>query len=106
MIKSSLAQLAKPAPQDGWIDVHLHLLPPAHADVLMQKKLFPKPLTGWTVEKTIAGMDEAGVAPAMNSIVAPGVWFGDREQARHPARECNEYGAKLYRTIRDASATL
>ena len=95
--KRSLAQLAKPAPhvEDGWIDVHHHSSPPAYADVLMQKKLLPKPLTGWTLEKTIADMDEAGVATAMNSIVAPGVWFGDAEQARHLARECNEYGAKL-----------
>jgi predicted TIM-barrel fold metal-dependent hydrolase len=40
-------------------------------------------------------MDQAGVSTAMNSIVAPGVWFGDPEQARRLARDSNEYAAKM-----------
>ena len=86
---------AAPPPSSGWIDVHHHLSPPTYADILMQKKIFPKPMTGWSPEKAIEDMDQAGVSMAMNSIVVPGVWFGDNEQARRLARECNEYGAKL-----------
>ena len=98
LLKQTLAaQVTKPAkaPSAGWIDVHHHLSPPTYADILMQKKIFPKPMTGWSPERTIEDMDQAGVATAINSIVAPGVWFGDPEQARRLARECNEYGAKL-----------
>src|SRR5262245_3496661 len=38
-------------------------------------------------------MDQAGVATAMLSQTAPGVWFGDVNEARKIAREMNEYAA-------------
>jgi predicted TIM-barrel fold metal-dependent hydrolase len=79
----------------GWIDVHHHFAPPAYADILNQKGLTPEPLVGWSPQKTIDDMDRAGVVTAMNSIVCPGVWFGDAGQARSLAREANEYAAKL-----------
>ena len=81
--------------QSGWIDVHHHFSPPAYAEITAQKKVAPAALAGWSPQKTIEDMDRAGVATAMNSIVAPGVWFGDSEQARHLARDSNEYAAKL-----------
>ena len=79
----------------GWIDVHHHFSPPDYAEITAQKKVAPSIMAGWTPQKTIDDMDQAGVATAMNSIVVPGVWFGDKEEARHLARECNEYAAKL-----------
>jgi 6-methylsalicylate decarboxylase len=79
----------------GAIDVHHHFAPPAYAAVLSQKKLTPEPLVGWSPQKTIDDMDKAGVTTAMNSIVGPGVWFDDAEQAKHLARDANEYAAKL-----------
>ena len=33
----------------------------------------------------------------MLSVAAPGVWFGDAQEARQLARACNEYGAGLVR---------
>ena len=92
-----LAQQAQPRTSAGlgWIDVHHHFSPAAYAEVTTQKKILPKPLVGWSPEKTIEDMDRAGVATAMNSIVGPGVWFGDAEQARRLARDSNEYAAKL-----------
>jgi predicted TIM-barrel fold metal-dependent hydrolase len=79
----------------GWVDVHHHFSPPAYADIAAQKKVFPKPLAGWSPEKTIEDMDRAGVATAINSIVAPGVWFGDADQAHRLTRDSNEYAAKM-----------
>jgi predicted TIM-barrel fold metal-dependent hydrolase len=38
-------------------------------------------------------MDKAGIATAMLSPTAPGVYFGDAEEARKVAREMNEYAA-------------
>lgn len=89
------------SPQDiestptGWVDVHHHFSPTAYADITTQKKVIPAPLVGWSAQKTIEDMDRAGVRTAMNSIVGPGVWFGDAEQARHLARDSNEFAAKL-----------
>jgi predicted TIM-barrel fold metal-dependent hydrolase len=79
----------------GWIDVHHHFAPAAYANVLNEKNITPAPLVGWSPQKTIDDMDRAGVDTAMNSIVGPGVWFGDAIQARHLARDANEYSAKL-----------
>jgi 6-methylsalicylate decarboxylase len=92
-----LAQPTQPIarPQSGWIDVHHHFSPPAYAEVTAQKKVAPAALADWSPQRTIEDMDRAGVTTAMNSIVAPGVWFGDPEQARRLARDSNEYAAKL-----------
>jgi predicted TIM-barrel fold metal-dependent hydrolase len=79
----------------GWIDVHHHIAPPAYTDILVKKGLMPKPMVGWTIEKTLDDMDQAGVVTALNSTVVPGVWFGDADQAKGLARDCNEYAAKL-----------
>src|SRR5258708_35398628 len=38
-------------------------------------------------------MDKSGIATAMLSPTAPGVYFGDAEEARKIAREMNEYAA-------------
>jgi 6-methylsalicylate decarboxylase len=47
------------------------------------------------VEKSLADMDQAGIAVSMLSITQPGVNFTSGEAARKLARECNEYNAKL-----------
>jgi predicted TIM-barrel fold metal-dependent hydrolase len=94
---SALAQKMPDAAgsSSNWVDVHHHFSPPAYAEVTNQKKVMPAPLVGWTPQKTIEDMDAAGVRTAMNSIVGPGVWFDDAAQARHLARDANEYAAKL-----------
>ena len=57
----------------SWIDVHHHIAPPTYTDVLVKKGLMPKPLIGWTVERTLEDMDRGGVRTALNSTVVPGV---------------------------------
>ena len=40
-------------------------------------------------------MDRCGIAAAVTSIAAPGVYFGDKAAARDLARRCNEHSARL-----------
>ena len=77
------------------IDVHHHVSPPAFISALLKHQLGERPMLGWTPSRSIEDMDRAGVAVSITSITTPGVWFGDREEARRLARECNDYGAKL-----------
>jgi predicted TIM-barrel fold metal-dependent hydrolase len=84
------------------IDVHHHILPPVYIEQARERIMavgpgFEKQLLGWHPVEAIAAMDRAGVATAVTSISAPGIWFGDAGTTRHLARECNEYGAKLRR---------
>jgi 6-methylsalicylate decarboxylase len=76
------------------IDVHHHFLAPFHREVL-QVDRGSAGLPNWTVEGSLQDMDKAGVATAMLSVMQPGVWFGNVEQARSLARRCNDYAAQL-----------
>jgi predicted TIM-barrel fold metal-dependent hydrolase len=75
------------------IDVHHHVAPPKYIEEM--RSLLQPPTINWTPEKSLADMDEAGVATAILSITTPGVWIGDHAHGRRVARECNEYSAKL-----------
>ncbi len=50
---------------------------------------------GWTLQKSLDAMDAAGVATAVVSTSDPGVFFGDYDQAKGLARDCNEYQARM-----------
>jgi predicted TIM-barrel fold metal-dependent hydrolase len=75
------------------IDVHHHVAPPKYVEEM--RRLLQPPTLAWTPEKSLADMDEAGVATSITSITTPGVWIGDHAQGRRVARECNDYSAKL-----------
>ena len=80
------------------IDVHQHFVSPDYFALLTRKNA-SSPVPGfnqwkdYTPEKNLAEMDKAGIATAMLSQTAPGVWFGDVDEARRIAREMNEYAA-------------
>jgi 6-methylsalicylate decarboxylase len=76
------------------VDVHHHYVPPVLAEV-MAKDRTNGPPPKWTAQGSLADMDKGGVTKAVLSLVPPGVWFGDVEQGRKLARECNDYGAQL-----------
>src|SRR5262245_17675852 len=81
------------------IDVHHHILPPAYLTALSSigvtnvgRVSFP---STWSVETALALMDRQGIATAVTSISAPGVYFGDRAFAQDLARRCNEISARI-----------
>ena len=53
------------------IDIHHHVAPPRYIAEL--KSLLQPPTINWTPEKSLADMDEAGVATSILSITTPGV---------------------------------
>ena len=83
------------------IDVHHHILPPRYVAEVGDARIGPLIVAGrtpdWSPERSIEAMDRNGIATAVTSISAPGLWFGDARAARDLARHCNEYGAALRR---------
>lgn len=80
------------------IDVHQHFVSPSFHQTLTAKNASaPVPgLAAWrefSPARAVEELDRVGIETAMLSITAPGVWFGDAEEARRLAREMNEYGA-------------
>jgi predicted TIM-barrel fold metal-dependent hydrolase len=82
-------RVASAAAGRGIIDVHAHFQPP-----VMRAMNIPGPMNGWSLEKQIEDMDQAGVVRALLSVTTPGV-PATGEAARRIARETNEYAAKL-----------
>jgi predicted TIM-barrel fold metal-dependent hydrolase len=87
------------------IDCHHHFVSPAFLRALTAKQghktpgftsYFPLGLwQNYSPARDLELMDKQGVATAMISVTSPGVYFGDRVEARTLAREMNEYGAKM-----------
>lgn len=79
----------------GRIDIHHHASPPSWL-AAVRGQIDPL-ATNWTVQKSLADMDAAGVETAIVSITTPGVVLAgmDRAATRRLARECNEWQARL-----------
>lgn len=78
------------------IDVHHHLAPPAWVAALRSQQAGGAKILDWTPDKSIADMDQAGIATAILSITNPGI-PGDPASARSLARSCNDYAKQLIR---------
>src|SRR6185312_1448725 len=98
------AYAAAPAAPSGRIDTHHHFFPPKYLETLaawneregIAKGLQP-PQRDWSVAKALEDMDKNSVSTAVLSISTPGIYFGDRGQARDMARLCNEFAAQMAR---------
>lgn len=91
------------APTPYRIDTHHHFFPPAYLEPLAawgQKSGFGGlrgPHKDWTTARSLAVMDQNAVQASILSISTPGVYFGDRAEARAMARLCNDYAAQMIR---------
>lgn len=80
------------------IDIHQHFVSPSFLAFLGAKNAV-SPVPGFAAWKdfsparAVETLDRVGTQTAMLSITAPGVWFGDVQEARKLAREMNEYAA-------------
>lgn len=77
------------------IDVHHHLSPPTYVTASNESGFGDPLMKNWTIEKSLADMDKAGVATAMLSVTTPGINSSKPDVARRLCRESNEYAAKL-----------
>jgi 6-methylsalicylate decarboxylase len=81
------------------IDVHQHFVSPSFHAYLNGKNSPAAPIPGiaawreYSPARAVEELDRVGIETAMLSITAPGVWFGDAEEARRLAREMNEFAA-------------
>jgi 6-methylsalicylate decarboxylase len=97
-VLSTIASSAQaPAPARR-IDIHQHFVSPNFLATLGAKNaVAPVPgfaaWKGYSPARAVEALDRVGIATAMLSITAPGVWFGDVQEARMLAREMNEYAA-------------
>lgn len=94
------------------IDVHHHIHPQYYLDEVHRAGIQDAggiDFSDWSPESQLAAMDRNGIAVAMNSVAAPGAYFGDPAAARRLARRLNETLAELkrdYPTRFGALATL
>jgi len=81
------------------IDVHQHFVSPSFHAFLNAKNSPAAPIPGiaawrdYSPARAVEALDRVGIETAMLSITAPGVWFGDPEEARRLAREMNEFAS-------------
>lgn len=81
------------------IDTHNHMLPNFFFEATNEKG---KPVGGskpqeWTIEKSLAFMDQMGIDIAVTSISTPGIQLQDRNTSKELARRCNDFAASLIR---------
>lgn len=91
----------RPAPHR--IDIHQHFVSPSFLSALTARNATtPVPglvnWKGWTPARAVEVLDQNGVATAMLSMTAPGVWFANAgasaaADARRFSRELNDYAA-------------
>jgi predicted TIM-barrel fold metal-dependent hydrolase len=79
------------------IDTHHHMLPDFFFDATNEKG---NPVGGlkpqaWSIEKSLAFMDEMGIDIAVLSTSSPGVQLPDGPASKHLARKCNDFAAML-----------
>jgi predicted TIM-barrel fold metal-dependent hydrolase len=98
VLAASRMRAQAPVAEAGRIDVHQHFVSPDYYALLTHKNA-SGPVPGfnqwrdYSPDRSLAEMDKAGIATAMLSQTAPGVWFGNVAEARRTAREMNEYAA-------------
>lgn len=75
------------------IDAHHHAVPPGWRAALERigaDRSGGSPLPLWDAASALGVMDRHGIAAAVASVSAPGVWFDGRLDAADLARRCND----------------
>jgi predicted TIM-barrel fold metal-dependent hydrolase len=93
---SAQAAVQAPVPAKPFrIDVHHHFSSPGFIAEITGRRTGQVPLMRLTAEKSLADMDQGGVATAILSLSEPSVFFGNYDAARKLARETNDFAARM-----------
>ncbi|MFD7923424.1 amidohydrolase family protein [Streptomyces sp. NPDC059740] len=86
--------------EQGRIDTHHHVVPPAYRDWLARRGVAAggMPIPAWDAATDIAFMDRHGIATGVLSLSTPGTHLGDDEEALTWARKVNDHCAE---TVKD-----
>ena len=85
------------------IDVHHHVLPQFYIDAQKSAGITGTAYRGfpeWTPDHSLSVMESEDIETAILSFTSPGIWFGDIEQTKELASQCNKYLAELSRVHR------
>lgn len=86
-------------PRRDVVDVHAHFLPPAYLQTLRAAGIElldgGMPVPQWSVERTIAVMDDCGIETAILSVSSPGLTVVSPGEEPRLARAINEAGAAI-----------
>jgi len=79
------------------VDVHTHMVPDFYRDWCIDKRLNTDnlKLPIWSMDQTLAFMNETGIQTSILSVSAPGVDFAIGNEANEMARRLNIYSAKV-----------
>jgi predicted TIM-barrel fold metal-dependent hydrolase len=89
---------------DMLTDVHHHAIPDFYADAMRKEgmeEIDGFPIPEWSVDRTLALMESAGIGFAILSVSAPGVSFLHGSRARGLAMQCNDFLSSLQRQYPD-----
>ena len=81
-------------PSDGRIDVHHHVLPEFYIEAQKSAGITSTAYRGfpeWTPQHSLDLMDNEAIATSILSFTSPGIWYGNIEQTKELARQCNDY---------------
>ena len=87
------------------IDVHHHLSPPTYVTASNDSGFGDPLMKNWTIEKSLADMDKAGIATAMLSVTTPAVNFTRAISRENSAASRMNMRRSLSRIIPGGSAT-
>ena len=82
----------------GRIDVHHHVLPKFYIEAQRSGGITSTAYRGfpeWTPQHSLDVMKNEDIATSVLSFTSPGIWYGDIEQTKALARQCNDYLAGL-----------
>ena len=85
-------------PGTGRIDVHHHVLPDFYVQAQKAAGITSTAYRGfpiWTPQHSLNVMETESIATSILSFTSPGIWYGDINQTRDLAEQCNDYLAGL-----------